>query len=218
MAYQDGSSKEYAPGVSFEGDNSYSQSSTYSGKAPALINSGLIKPEWLPGIAGNGKTSQSVVFLADGTARLLPARSQFKSFDAGYGGVRIGKSGDTYRVWRYWTTDEAFKKDVEKQEAKARETWLAAKEATNQPDFPRRWKDGVLHHIRQAEMLIEGRMVFTDFPDIGLAENDIESAIRIIADLKKLLSWATPTIKNKVQARSNVFSLNDAAFRNMRKH
>lgn len=218
MAYQDGSSKEYAPGVALEGDNSYTSSTNYSGKAQALINCGLIKPEWLPGVAGNGKTSQCVVFFPDGTARLLTPRSQFKSYDDGHGGVRITKSGDTYRVRRYWTREEEFKKDAEKQEAKSRETWLAAKEAATQPDLPLRWKDGVLHHIRQAEMLIEGRMVFTDFPDIGLAENDIESAKRMIADLKNLLSWVTPTIKNKVQARSNVFSLNDAAFRNMRKH
>ncbi len=218
MASQDGSSKEYAPGVELNGDNSYLWATSYSGKAPALIDSGLIKPEWLPGEAGNGKTSQSVVFLADGTARLLPVRSQFKSFDAGYGGLRIHKSGAIYHIWRYWTEEERAKKTAERQEAEERETWLAAKEAASQSNFPRRWKDGVLHHIRQAEMLIEGRMVFTDFPDVGLVESDIESAKRIIADLKNLLSWVTPTIKNKVQIRSNVFSLNDAAFRNMRKH
>ncbi len=218
MASQDGSSKEYAPGVNFGGDNDYVGASRYYGKAPALIASGLLKPEWLPGEAGNGKTAQSVVFHADGTAALLPARARLKSFDAGYGALSIQKSGRIFHVWRYWTKEEIARKATEKQESQARETWLAAKEAANQNNFSRRWKDGVLHHICQAERLIEGKIVFTDFPDVGMAESDIESAKRIIAELKNLLSWATPTIRKKVQIRSNVFSLNEAAFRNMRKH
>lgn len=218
MASKDGNSKEYAPGVSCGGENSNIGGALYSGKSAALIDSGLVRAEWMPGAPGNGKTMQSVVFLADGTAKVLPARSQFKSFDVGFGGIRICKSGGIYHVWRYWTQEERLKKAADEQETKERETWLAAKEASSQSDFPRRWKDGVLHHINQAERLIAGKLVFTDFPDVGITESDAETAKRIIADLKNLLSWVTPMIKNKVTARSNVFSLNDAAFRNMRKH
>lgn len=218
MAYQDGSSKEYAPGVSNDGESCRANATFYSGKAEALMACGLIRQEWLPGIPGNGKTMQSVVILRDGTAKLLPARSRFESFDAGFGGVYIRKSGATYHVRRYWTKDELAKKMAEEQEAEKRETWLAAIKARDQSDFPRRWKEGVLHHIIEAEKLIDGRLVFTDFPDVGLAEKEIESAKCIIAELKNLLSWVTPAIKNKVRTRSNVFSLNDAAFRNMRKH
>ena len=218
MASKDGSPKEYGSGVSFNGESSSIGAADYSGKAAALIDSGLIRAEWMPGAPGNGKTMQSVVFSADGTAKVLPARSQFKSFDVGFGGVRICKSGSIYHVRRYWTKEERLKKATEERETQERETWLAAKEASSQSDFARRWKDGVLHHISQAEKLIEGRLVFTDFPDIGLTEKDAEATKRIIADLKIQLSWATPMIKNKVQVRSNVFALNDAAFRNMRKH
>lgn len=99
-----------------------------------------------------------------------------------------------------------------------KETWQRAKEAHEQSDFPKRWKDGVLYHIEQAEKLIENKLVFTDFPEIGIAESDVLGAKRIIADLKNLLAWATPAIKNKVHVQSNVFSLNSATFRNMRKH
>ncbi len=218
MAWQDGSSKEYAPGVSYGGDCRYSMATRYSGKATALIDSGLIKAEWLPGAPGNGKTMQSVVFLSDGTWQLMPAKSQFKAFDVGCGGIRICKSGSIFHVRRYWTEEERASKAAEEQAAEERATWLSAKEANAQPDYPKRWKDGVLHHIQQAERLIEGRLVFSEFPDVGLLPNDIETAKRIIAELKTLLSLTTPKIKNKVEVRSNVFSLNDAAFRNMRKH
>jgi len=221
MAILDGSSKGYGPGVSYEGeriDDGPECYECYSGKGAALIDRGLIKPEWLPGAPGNGKTIQSVVFLGDGTAKLLPAKSRFKAFDVGAGGCRIAKSGGIYRVWRYLTKDERAQKVAERREAEERETWLAAKKANDNSDFPRRWKDGVLYHIDQAERLIEGKLVFTDFPDIGVATADISAAKRVISELRNILARATPRIRNKVQAAGNVFSLNDAAFRNMKKH
>nr|MBL8411667.1 hypothetical protein [Dechloromonas sp.] len=219
MASADGSLKDYAPGVRFEEDSFYHGTSTYFGKASDLIACGLVREEWLPGLQGNGKTSQTVVFSSDGTATRLPLRSRFKSFDSGHGGLSISKIGNmgNFRVWRHWSKEELEKKELERHSAEASATWLAAKEACSQPDYPQRWKDGVLHHINQAERLIEGKLVFTEFPDIGIAESDVKAAKQAIVGLRKILAWATPKIKEKVNVSSNVFSLNAAAFRNMRK-
>lgn len=219
MASTDGSLEEYAPGVRFEGDASYFGWSEYFGKASDLIASGLVREEWLPGMQGNGKTSQKVAFSSDGAVTSLPPKGRFKSFDSGHGGLWITQSGNlgSFRVRRYWSSDERKKKEHEEQSAEARATWLAAKEASNQPDYPRRWKDGVLHHISQAERLIEGKLVFTEFPDIGIPESDVKAATRAISELRNILALAMPRIKDKVNVSSNVFSLNDAAFRSMRK-
>ena len=105
--------------------------------------------------------------------------------------------------------------DREQREKDAQQrTWQLAKQAHFQPDLPERWTNGVLYHVEQAEKLIEGKLIFTDFPDIGIQPRDVEAAKRAIAALRNILLCATPSIKNKVQ-QSNVVSLRDAAFRYM---
>ncbi len=193
------SKQQYAPGVTIDGE--CSEDILYSGKEPALIGSKLIERGWLPGKPGNGKTSQSLVFMEDGSAKLLPAKSRIESFDMGFGGMRIMKSGALFHIKKYW---------------RKQETWKLAKQVHQQPDLPERWKNGVLYHVDQAEKLIEGQLVFTDFPDMGIPPSDVEAAKRAIAELRNVLRWITPKVKNKVQ-KSNVFSMNEAAFRGMKK-
>lgn len=205
----------------------------YIATEQALIVAKILEPAWSAGLGG---FTRQIARLPDGGfqvigegkgQRLTKEHKEFGAFS-----VSRNKDG-TISVFAFRTHAE-YKKEkalfdarreseyeawkAERQLDKEKETWQRAKEAASQSDFPRRWKNGVLHHIDQAERLIDGRLVFTDFPDVGLAEKDAESAKRIIAELKNLLSWVTPAIKNKVQTRSNVFSLNEAAFRNMRKY
>lgn len=211
MANND-SSQQYAPGVTIEWEGVCNAS--YVGKAAALIACGLVQQDWLPGMPGNGKGSQGLIFLEDGSAQLLKPRSQFRFFDIGFGGLQIRASGSLYHVRKIWSTAEA---EVRKQafEAKtAQETWQMAKQAHAQAELPQRWKDGVLYHVDQAEKLIDGRLVFTDFPDIGIGIRDIEAAKQAFAELRNVLTWATPRIKDKLQI-NNVVSLSAAAFRCM---
>jgi len=208
------SKQEYAPGVTlyYQCDDC----DRYVGKATALVASGLVQRNWLPGEEGNGKTAQSLIFLEDGSAQLLKPKSHFKSFDRGFGGIKIRASGSLFDVIKRCGKAEAERRKTASDAEKEKEAWQLAKQVHSQPDLPARWKSGVLYHIDQAERLIEGRLVFTDFPDIGIQASDVESAKKAIAELRDILRWATPKIKDKVQ-RSNVVSLNDAAFRFMKR-
>lgn len=208
------SKQQYAPGVTIASE--CSEEIWYFGKEPALIGSKLIERGWLPGKPGNGKTSQSLVFMEDGSAKLLPAKSRIESFDMGFGGMRIMKSGALFHIKKYWTKEERERRQVDRRSQQDQETWRLAKQVHQQPDLPERWKNGVLYHVDQAEKLIEGKLVFTDFPDIEIPPCDVEAAKRAIAELRNVLRWITPKVKNKVQ-KGNVFSMNEAAFRGMKK-
>jgi hypothetical protein len=208
------SKQEYAPGVTL-----YCQCDDYDwyvGKATALVASGLVQRNWLPGEEGNGKTAQSLIFFEDGAAQLLKPKSHFKSFDRGFGGIQIRASGSLFNVIKRCSKAEAERRKTASNDEKEKQAWQLAKEAHSQPDLTVRWKNGVLYHIEQAERLIDGRLIFTDFPDIGIQPGDVESAKRVIAELRDVLRWANPKIKDKAQ-RSNVISLNDAAFRFMKR-
>jgi len=207
------SKQEYAPGVIVEWDGCFN--AQYVGKAAALVASGLVQQSWLPGEDGNGKGAQSLIFLADGSAQLLKPKSHFKSFDIGFGGLQISKSGALFHVRKILAEIEAERRMALSDAKNEQETWQLAKQAHQQSDLPERWKNGVLYHIDQAEKLVEGKLIFTDFPDIGIAPSDMEAAKRVFAELRNVLRWVTPTIKDKVQI-SNVFSLNEAAFRAMK--
>lgn len=204
----------------------------YFGPERALIDAKILDPAWITGLAGHAR---QIAKLPDGGFqvvgegkgnRLTKEHKEFGAFS-----VSRNKDG-TLSVFAFRTHAE-YKKEKSIVDAKRESeylarieaerltnkkvTWQRAKEAREQSDFPKRWKDGVVYHLEQAEKLIEGKIVFTDFPDIGLSEGDTLEAKRIVADLKNLLAKATPTIKNKVNTQNNVFFLNDAAFRNMRR-
>lgn len=185
------------------------------GRAEALIACGLVKQCWLPGNPGNGKTLQSLIFLEDGTAQLLKPKSRLALQDIGFGALHISKSGNIYHVVKFLEKGELERRKAASAKESEQETWQLAKQVHTQPDLTARWKNGVMHHIDQAERLIEGRLVFTDFPDIGIQSADVEAAKRAIAELRDILRWASPKIKDRVQ-RNNVVSLNDAAFRFMK--
>lgn len=208
------SKQEYAPGVTvdYESDTCI----RYVGKSTALVASGLVQQYWLPGELGNGKTSQSLIFLVDGTVQLLKPKSHFKSFDLGFGGIKTWKSGSLFYVNLIFTKDESNRRMAVSDAKKEQETWQLAKQAHQQPDFPERWKNGVLYHVDQAEKLIEGKLVFTDFPDIGIPPSGVEAAKRAIAELKDVLRWIAPQVKDKVK-KSNVYYLNESAFRSMKR-
>lgn len=205
----------------------------YFGPEQALLDAKILEPAWITGLAGH---SRQIARLPDGGFQVVGEgkgnRLTKEHKESGAFSVSRNKDG-TISVFAFRTHAE-YKKEKSLVDARReseyearreaerlaseKETWQHAKEVREKPDFLERWKNGVLYHLEQAEKLIEGKLVFTDFPDIGMSEGDILEAKRIVADLKNLLARATPAIKNKVSVQSNVFSLNDAAFRNMRRH
>lgn len=205
----------------------------YFGTEQALIDAKILEPAWVDALGG---FSRQIARLPDGGYQVIGegVGNRLRKEHKERGAFSVSRNRDgTISVFVFRTPEE-YKKEkalydtqreseyiayIEAQRlAKEKETWQLAKEAHEQSDFPKRWKDGVLYHIEHAEKLIEGKMVFTDFPEVGIAESDVLEAKRIIADLKHLLARVTPAIKNKVRVQSNVFSLNSAAFRNMKKH
>ncbi|PKO89461.1 MAG: hypothetical protein CVU18_03930 [Betaproteobacteria bacterium HGW-Betaproteobacteria-12] len=122
-------------------------------------------------------------------------------------------------LFKYRTRLEEMAIDYAKREQREREAqqeaWQLAKKAHSQPDFPERWKNGVLYHVGQVEKLIDGKLVFTDFPDIGLKSRDLEAAKQAVSTLRDILQCATPVIKDKIQ-QSNVVSLRPSAFEYMK--
>lgn len=205
----------------------------YFGTEQALTDAKLLEAAWIDGLAGHAR---QIARLPDGGFQIVGEgkgqRLTKEHKELGAFSVSRNKDG-TISVFAFRNHAE-YKNEKSVADAKReseyiawieaerlankKETWKRAKEVCEQSDFPKRWKDGVLYHLEQAEKLIEGKLVFTDFPDIGISEGEILEAKRIVADLKNVLARATPAIKNKVNVRSNVFSLNDAAFRNMKRH
>jgi len=91
---------------------------------------------------------------------------------------------------------ETHRKSEAEREERARQfeqaTWQAAKQVSQQPDFPARWKNGVLHEIDQAKRLVDGRLCFTDFPDIELSPDDQKAALAALREAERVLQAIRP--------------------------
>lgn len=192
-----------------------------TGSIQALSAYGLLRDEWMPGLPGNNKTRQAVLFTENGPALAIGRFSRNK-YSAHFSTLTVVLTGKRISIEFKNTPEHEARCDairesrrLREEEQKNQETWKLAKQAHGQPDLPERWKNGVLYHVEQAEKLIEGKLVFTDFPDIGVQPSDVEAAKKAIAELRNILRWATPVIKDKVQ-QSNVVSLREAAFRYMK--
>lgn len=204
------------PGVSILGE--YSSGIRYAGTERDLIAGGILKPEWIDGL---GKNSRLIALSSDGGFQIVGEgkgnRLTHQHRDRGaYSAKRLPDGNIILFKYRTRAEEMAIRLvDQEQQKNDAQQkTWQLAKRAHSQPDLPERWKNGVLHHVEQAEKLIEGKLVFTDFPDIGIQPRDVEAAKKAIAALRNVLLCAEPRVKNKVQ-QSNVVSLREAAFRYM---
>ena len=98
----------------------------FYGTGEALIAAGHVREEWLPGQPGRGKTRQSVILQADGTADL--SRIQGASIEGRANGrpwfaiTRI--SASRFEVVRPYRSDELHIKDrINKEEEKSRQ-WI----------------------------------------------------------------------------------------------
>ncbi|UCV09147.1 hypothetical protein [Dechloromonas denitrificans] len=192
----------------------------YTGTEQALIAAGLLKPEAIEGL---GRFTRQFTLSPNGSLSIIGEgkgnRISYRHRDLGaYAVKRLFDGNISLSKYRTRLDEMAINhanRERLKKEAQ-QETWQLAKQAHSQPDFPERWKNGVLHFVEQAENVIDGKAVFTDFPDIGLKPGDIQAAKQAIATLRNVLQSATPAIKDKIQ-QSNIVSLREAAFRYMKR-
>lgn len=223
------SPENIAPGVRIGRDESTGIERI--GSDTALVSAGFAEAEWFVGLGGLRRHIARLPdggFVVVGEGRGNRMTNQHKEC----GAYSIGRNRDgSFSVFAYRHPDEYRERKVvdraawlarneawraEQAEKEQRRAWLLAKDARAEGDFPSRWKNGVLHHLEQVEMLISGRMVFTDFPDVGLQACDIEAAGTAAACLRRLIESSRPRIKDRVQM-SNVISLNVYAYRNMKR-
>ncbi len=195
--------REYATGVVIESDSA--GCTFYRGIPGGLISCGLVQRSWLPGAAGAGKTSQSVVLLADGTGRLLPSKSRAISFDEGFGVLSIWKSGGLYRIRKSYSGLELDRRRAAENVQEEQEVWKQAKKVHVEFDYVELWRRDVTLRVDEIEHLMEGSLVFSEYPEIGLSDSGIRSAKKALAELRNVLQWSAPRIKDVVQ-NSNVVS------------
>ena len=75
------------------------------GRLVIFIESGLIKPEWLPGVPGYGKSLRYIIFNKNGESIQLPSQKG-KNVGHPFGGFHIHKQGNALCVTRLWTKEE----------------------------------------------------------------------------------------------------------------
>lgn len=203
----------------------------YIGSEKALIDGGYARPEWFSGLLGYRRLiakTPSGEFRVIGEGKGNRLNNQHKE----NGAYSIGRNRDgSYSVFAYHHPDEYRRRKAledaqwqvkfeamkaERDAKEQRESWLLAKEAHAAGDFPERWKNGVLYHLDQLEKLVTGRMIFTDFPDVGLSADQLAGASAAAAELRRVLQNCRPIIKDRVEV-SNVVSLNAYAYRNMKR-
>lgn len=221
--------EDIAPGVSIGREDI--SGIEYIGSEKALIDGGYARPEWFAGLLRYRRTivkTPSGEFRVIGEGKGNRLNNQHKE----NGAYSIGRNRDgSYSVFAYHHPDEyQRRKAIEHAKWKAKheareaehaakeqlESWLQAKEAHATGDYPNRWRNGVLYHLEQIEMLVTGRAVFTDFPDVGLPADEIATVSAAAAELRYALQSCNPKIKDRVQV-SNVVSINAHAYRNMKR-
>ena len=229
IAESGNNANEFAPGVTV--GRGRPSGTEYIGTERALIAAGLLEPAWVTGLVG---FTRQIARLDDGGFEVLGEgkgkRVRKEHKEKGAFSVSRNRDGTisvfVFRIHAEYMKERAlweakrqaeYEEWMQKQRLQAeKESWQCAKVAHEQKDFPALWKKGVLYHVEQAERLIEGKLIFTEFPNIGIPEEDVQEAKRIITNLKKLMALVIPRIKDEVIAKGNVFSLSEFAFRNMR--
>lgn len=223
------SPENIAPGVSIGRDDR--AGIEYIGSEKALVDGGYADAQWFVGLGG---WRRLIAKLPDGGFVIVGEGkgNRLRNHHKENGAYSIARTlAGSYSVFAYHHPAEyRRRKALRDAEGKARyeawiaeetakeqrESWLLAKEAHAAGDFPERWKDGVLYHLDQLEKLVTGRMVFTDFPDVGLSADQIKVASTAAEVLRRVLQNCRPIIKDRVEV-SNVVSLNAHAYRNMKR-
>ncbi|MBI2278311.1 MAG: hypothetical protein HYU74_13250 [Dechloromonas sp.] len=202
----------------------------YIGTDQALVEAGILQPAWLTNLGG---MCRQIVRLPNGGFQIVGEgkgnRLTNQHKESGAFSVSRKRDG-TFAVFAHHHPDEYRRRKAEEdakyeaeweveraklQAMQEKETWRLAKKVHGGEDWPERWRNGVLYHVEQAEQLIVGRLVFTDFPDVRLTDDDIAQAKAAIAELRKVLASSRPRVRDRVQV-SNVVSLDEYAYRNMK--
>lgn len=196
MADSNNTAKLSALGVKVE---EFHWGEIFKGSEAALVASGLVQSEWLPGKPGNNKTSNVVVF-EDGKTRVL---------------VGMGRStGDHISIKRLAKDRYEVYKDYSEAEIESRnlkEAWKLAKLARER-DYLAEWKTNVIALTNNIEELAEGKRVFTGYPEIKLSSYSLEKVRNAIANLTLAIEEAKPYSAD-IEAKSNVISIRGEAYR-----
>ena len=204
----DDDSTQYAEGVKQE--RSF-WGTEYTGSAESLVACGLVKQEWLPGVPGYGKCSRYIIFDENGVAIPLP-NSKGKRPKHDFGALHICRIGRKFKVQKLKTLAERQQMEAEQESKKRQEIWTQAKQARGEQNYTYRWRSVILDRIAEIEGLITGHLVFVEFPEIVLSQQDREKTTRAVEDLRNALLWARPYI-NDLATKDNVISFRDAAYR-----
>lgn len=134
----------------------YPWANEYRGTEAALVESGLIKPEWLPGKPGNTKGRVSIG-LVNGEMRILPARTSPTTDQEDKGFITIRKtSKGRFEVWIYCLKRERERrKKVARLEFKNTMIEVARKEmGKGIAELPTNADEFLWRQLRHAECMI----------------------------------------------------------------
>ena len=181
------------------------------GQPEALEAFGAIKSEWLPGLPGNGRSRQTVVFAPDGRIFL----GSWKGGRPPLPHITIAKNyGRTFTVFMPFNSAELAESEEFRRQCEQRQTWEKAKSVHLESDFPGQWQKSVLKRIGELEGLIDGRLHFSGSPEIGLRVRDQKPILLALTDAKAWVECCTPQLKDAIR-KDNVYSLNGEAYRRL---
>lgn len=181
------------------------------GTAEALEAFGAIILEWLPGRPGNGKTRQGVAFAPDGRIFL----GSWKGGRPALPHISITKtSGRTLTVKMPFNSAEQAQIDEFQRQREQRKAWETAKSIRQDRDFIGDWQKSILKRISEIEGLIDGRLDFTGWPEIGLRVREQRPILAALAEAKQWVEFCSPQFKDAIR-RDNVYSLNGETHRRM---
>ena len=212
----DSNSTDLPAGVRLEHD--YSNQQVFVANESAFVSAGWIRPEWL---AGLGRYARQIALDPQGGFSIIHEGKGFRlthqHLEAGAVSVRRLDDGQmqftkyktmTERRERERVRHEEYEREEagRKREAEAR-AWAKAKQAREEDkDFATRWKKELARRIDELARLIDGRTVFSDFPDIKLPAHDLARMKSAFDYLRHEFDAAKPII-NDIEAVDNVISL-----------
>jgi len=185
----------------------------HTGTPEALINAGLIQPAWVDGLEERHK--RLIVWAGDrveiidhiGKGNHLTHAMR----NAGLTVLKKNKDG-TLRTSKYRTVAEERALDEAKYKAEnQRREWARAKEIRTDESLSR-WKKAILREAKEIFELIQGDRGFTNLPKIKFSRYDTARLNQAIDRLTAAIEDGTPVFSD-VEARQNVYSLADRAYR-----
>lgn len=188
----------------------------HTGTPEALINAGLIQPAWVDGleerhnrfIIGAGDRVEIIDYVGKGNHLNHTMRN------AGLTVLKKNKDG-TLRATKYRTVaEERALDEVRKAQYKAenqQQEWARAKEIRTDESLSR-WKKAILREAKEIFELMHGDRGFTDMPKIKFSRYDTARLNQAIDRLTAAIEDGTPVFSD-VEARQNVYSLADRAYR-----